>query len=223
MLRHPLCVSLNNPLKEMKLLKLPQDWSATLRRANAILLRLFLRLVPLEAHRVFALTLMAGALCGLAAVFFHLSIIGAETRLIDRAMSASGKSWIWWTIMTPTVGGLLSGVLLQYFVPGARGSGIPQVKVAYAIRGGRVPFREAVGKFFVGVLQIGTGSSLGREGPTVHICAGVASTLGRSAALSRESLKRLLPVGAAAGIAAAFNAPIAAITFTIEEVVGDLD
>ncbi|HKP47131.1 MAG TPA: chloride channel protein, partial [Pyrinomonadaceae bacterium] len=68
-----------------------------------------------------------------------------------------------------------------------------------------------------------TGSSLGREGPTVHICAGVASTLGRSAALSRESLKRLLPVGAAAGIAAAFNAPIAAITFTLEEVVGDLD
>src|SRR4029079_7294369 len=94
---------------------------------------------------------------------------------------------------------------------------------AYAIKGGRVPFREALGKFLVGVLQIGTGSSLGREGPTVQICAGVASTLGRSAALSRENLKRLLPVGAAAGIAAPFNAPIAAVTFTIEEVVGDLD
>jgi CIC family chloride channel protein len=114
-------------------------------------------------------------------------------------------------------------VLLQYFVPGARGSGIPQVKVAYAIKGGRVPFRDAVGKFVVGVLQIGTGSSLGREGPTVQICAGVASLLGRSAALSRENLMRLLPVGAAAGIAAAFNAPIAAVTFTIEEIVGDLD
>jgi CIC family chloride channel protein len=184
---------------------------------------LFLRLVPSETHRVFALTLIAGASCGLAAVFFHLSIIGTEKRLIGSAMSASGRSWIWWTILTPTVGGLLSGVLLQYAFPGARGSGIPQVKVAYAIKDGRVPLREAVGKFLVGVLQIGTGSSLGREGPTVHICAGVASTLGRSAALSRESLKRLLPVGAAAGIAAAFNAPIAAITFTLEEVVGDLD
>jgi CIC family chloride channel protein len=193
------------------------------RRANAALLRLFLRLVPSETHRVFALTLIAGASCGLAAVFFHLSIIGTQTRLIDRAMSASGRSWIWWTILTPTIGGLVSGVLLQYAFPGARGSGIPQVKVAYAIKDGRVPLREAVGKFLVGVLQIGTGSSLGREGPTVHICAGVASTLGRSAALSRESLKRLLPVGAAAGIAAAFNAPIAAITFTLEEVVGDLD
>ncbi|MFN2531405.1 MAG: chloride channel protein [Pyrinomonadaceae bacterium] len=207
----------------MKLVELAQRWNVTWRRANAILLRLFLRLVPSETHRVFALTLIAGASCGLAAVFFHLSIIGAEMRLIDRAMSAKGNSWIWFTILTPTIGGLLSGVLLQYAFPGARGSGIPQVKVAYAIKDGRVPLREAVGKFLVAVLQIGTGSSLGREGPTVHICAGVASTLGRSAALSRESLKRLLPVGAAAGIAAAFNAPIAAITFTIEEVVGDLD
>ena len=200
-----------------------QGWGPKWRHANATFLRLFVRLVPAETHRVFALTLIAGASCGLAAVFFHLSIMGAEHRLIDRAMSASGRAWIWWTILTPTIGGVLSGVLLQYFVPGARGSGIPQVKVAYAIKGGRVPFRDAVGKFLIGVLQIGTGSSLGREGPTVQICAGVASTLGRSAALSRENLTRLLPVGAAAGIAAAFNAPIAAVTFTIEEVVGDLD
>ena len=207
----------------MKLLVLAQRLSLSWRRINATLLRLFLKLVPSETHRVFALTLIAGASCGLAAVLFHLSIIGAETRLIDRAMKASGKSWIWWTMITPTVGGLLSGALLRYVFPGAGGSGIPQVKVAYAIKGGRVPFRESLGKFLVGVLQIGTGSSLGREGPTVQICAGVASTLGRSAALSRENLKRLLPVGAAAGIAAAFNAPIAAVTFTIEEVVGDLD
>ena len=68
-----------------------------------------------------------------------------------------------------------------------------------------------------------SGASLGREGPTVHICTGIASSLGRTFALSQKNLKRLLPVGAAAGIAAAFNAPIAAVTFTIEEVVGDLD
>src|ERR1041385_1920436 len=207
----------------MTLPKLAERWSVKWRSVNATLLRLFLRLVPSESHRLFALTLIAGASCGLAAVFFHLSIIGTENRLIDRAMSASGRSWMWWTILTPTAGGLISGALLQYVVPGARGSGIPQVKVAYAIKGGRVPFRDALGKFLIGVLQIGTGSSLGREGPTVQICAGVASTLGRSAALSRENLRRLLPVGAAAGIAAAFNAPIAAVTFTIEEVVGDLD
>ncbi len=192
-------------------------------RSNMTLLRIFIRVIPSENQRVFALALLAGGLSGLAAVLFHLSIIGTEARLIERAMHAPGKSWIWWTILIPTVGGLVSGALLQYVVPGARGSGIPQVKVAYAIKGGRVPFLDAIGKFAVGVLQIGTGSSLGREGPTVQICAGVASALGGSAALSRDNLRRLLPVGAAAGIAAAFNAPVAAVTFTIEEVVGDLD
>jgi CIC family chloride channel protein len=191
------------------------------RAANLALLRAFLRLVPAESHRVFALTLIVGALCGGAAVLFHLAIIAVETRVIDRAMTAS--HWMWLTVLTPTAGGLLSGALLYYVVPGARGSGIPQVKVAYAVKGGRVPFVDAAGKFLIGVLQIGTGSSLGREGPTVQICAGVASSMGRAAALSRDNLRRLLPVGAAAGIAAAFNAPIAAVTFTIEEVVGDLD
>jgi CIC family chloride channel protein len=207
----------------MNLFKLQRKWSRRWRNLNFALLRVFLRLVPSENHRVFAVALVAGALCGLAAVSFHLGIIWAEGKLIDRAFTAPAKTWIWWTILLPTAGSLICGVLLQYVIPGARGSGIPQVKVAYAVRGGRVPFTEALGKFVIGVLQIGSGSSLGREGPTVQICAGVASTLGRAAALSRENLRRLLPVGAAAGIAAAFNAPIAAVTFTIEEVVGDLD
>jgi len=192
------------------------------RGLNLKLLRLFLRAVPAENHRVFAVALTSGALCGLAAVSFHLAIIATEKRLIEPAVHAR-HMWPWLTALVPTAGALVCGILLRYVVPGARGSGVPQVKVAYAIKGGRVPLRDAVGKFVVGVLQIGSGSSLGREGPTVQICAGVASTLGRAAALSRENLRRLLPVGAAAGIAAAFNAPIAAVTFTIEEVVGDLD
>jgi len=187
-------------------------------------LRLFLRVLPSERQRVFALTIVIGVLCGLAAVAFHLAIRATEQQLIGRAMSASGHSWIWWSILTPTLGGLLSGILLQYVVLDARGSGIPQVKVAYAVRGGKLSFAHStVGKFLIGTLQIGSGASLGREGPTVQICAGIASLLGRAAALSRNNLRRLLPVGAAAGIAAAFNAPIAAVTFTIEEVVGDLD
>jgi chloride channel protein, CIC family len=200
-----------------------KKWSRRWRSLNLTLLRLFLRLVPSERHRVFAVALVAGALCGLAAVSFHLSIIWLEGKLIEPAFRAPGRTWIWWTILIPTLGALICGAILQYGIAGARGSGIPQVKVAYAVRNGRVPFIEAAGKFVVGVLQIGSGSSLGREGPTVQICAGVASTLGRAATLSRENLRRLLPVGAAAGIAAAFNAPIAAVTFTIEEVVGDLD
>ena len=186
-------------------------------------LRFSLHFVPKESQRVFILTLVVGAVCGLAAVGFHLSILKAESFLIDRAIAAPDGNWIWLTILTPALGGLLSGVLLAYLVPGARGSGIPQVKIAYEIKGGRLPFRDALGKFFIGVIQIGSGASLGREGPTVHICAGIASWFGKTSALSQKNLKRLLPVGAAAGIAAAFNAPIAAVTFTIEEVVGDLD
>lgn len=191
------------------------------RALKLAVLRFFIRFAPKESQRVFALTLIVGAACGLAAVAFHLAIIKAESLLIDSALGSS--NWIWLGVLTPALGGLLSGILLSYVVPGARGSGIPQVKVAYEIKGGRLPFRDSIGKFFIGILQIGSGASLGREGPTVHICAGIASALGRTFALSQQNLKRMLPVGAAAGIAAAFNAPISAVTFTIEEVVGDLD
>jgi CIC family chloride channel protein len=186
-------------------------------------LRVELRIVPTEAQRLFALTMLIGVSCGLAAVAFHLAIGLAEHLLIDRAMGAPDGWWRLWTIVTPTAGGLLCGALLTYVVPEARGSGVPQVKATFALRGKRLRFRDSVGKFFVGAIQIGTGSSLGREGPTVQICAGLASMLGRLAGVSPRSLRRLLPVGAAAGIAAAFNAPIAAVTFTVEEVVGDLD
>jgi CIC family chloride channel protein len=185
--------------------------------------RFRLRFVPTEGQRLFALTLGIGVLCGLVAVLFHLSIEAAERALIERAMSAPGRAWIPWTLVTPTLGGLLCGALIQYVVPNARGSGIPQVKTAFALRDHPMRLRDSVGKFLLGSLQIGAGASLGREGPTVQICAGVASALGRAAGVSPRSLRRLLPVGAAAGIAAAFNAPIAAVTFTVEEVVGDLD
>jgi len=182
-----------------------------------------LRTAVTERHKLFALTLFIGGVCGLAAVAFHLSINLVSRLAIDRALAASGFAWIPWTLAVPTLGGLLSGALLQYVAPNARGSGIPQVKAAYAGRSGRVRLRDSTGKFFISALQIGTGSSLGREGPTVHICAGIATRLGQLFGISPQNVRRLLPVGAAAGIAAAFNAPIAAVTFTIEEVVGNLD
>ncbi|HUL61265.1 MAG TPA: chloride channel protein [Anaeromyxobacteraceae bacterium] len=182
-----------------------------------------LRVAVTERHKLFVLTLLIGGLCGLAAVAFHLTINLVTRLAIDPAMAAPGHAWIPWTLVVPTMGGLASGVLLRYVVPNARGSGIPQVKVAYAGRSGPLRVRDSIGKFFIAALQIGTGSSLGREGPTVQICAGIASRVGRLAGVSPQDVRRLLPVGAAAGIAAAFNAPIAAVTFTIEEVVGNLD
>ena len=123
----------------------------------------------------------------MAAVAFHLSIGWAETLLIDRANVAAGHAWIWWTILTPGLGGLAVGLALTYWVPAAAGSGIPQVKAAYALRSGRLTLKETVGKFFLCALQIGSGASLGLEGPTVHICAGVSSLLSRLARLSPKN------------------------------------
>jgi CIC family chloride channel protein len=187
-------------------------------------LRAFLlKATPTERQRLLALTVLSGGLCGLAAVAFHVGIGKAEGLIIDRALAAPYPAMIFWTITTPALGGLLIGLALQYWVPGAVGSGIPQVKFAYAIHSGRVPFRDAFGKFVLGIVQIGSGASLGREGPTVQICAGISNLLSRVANLSRQSQRRMAAVGVAAGIAAAFNAPIAAVTFTLEEVIGDLD
>jgi chloride channel protein, CIC family len=183
----------------------------------------FMRRMPNEQQRVLAVTILAGGLCGLAAVAFHLSIIWAESLMIVRANAAPGHSWIWWTILTPALGGLIVGLGLTYLVPAAAGSGIPQVKAAYSLRHGFVSLRETVGKFVLCSMQIGSGASLGLEGPTVQICAGVSSLLARAARLSPRNCKRMASVGMAAGIAAAFNAPIAAITFTLEELIGDLD
>jgi CIC family chloride channel protein len=182
-----------------------------------------LRRMPTERQRMLAVTILAGALCGLAAVAFHISIMLLEALLINRANAASGYRWIAWTILCPTLGGLVAGVGLTYFAPAAAGSGIPQVKVAYTLRAGYVTVRETIGKFVLCALQIGSGASLGLEGPTVQICAGVSSMLARVTRLSPKNTRRMASVGMAAGIAAAFNAPIAAVTFTLEELIGDLD
>jgi len=181
------------------------------------------RIIPTERQRLLALTILSGGLCGLAAVAFHVGIDKASALMIDRALAAPNHSWIYLTILTPALGGLLAGLGLYYWAPGAVGSGIPQVKAAYALEAGRVTMRDAISKFILAVMQIGSGASLGREGPTVQICAGVSSLLGRWGKLSRQNRRRMASVGVAAGIAAAFNAPIAAVTFTLEEVIGDLD
>ncbi len=181
------------------------------------------RRLPTERQRLLALTILAGGACGLAAVAFHLSIGRLEALLIDHANSAPGHSWIYWTILSPALGGLVVGLGLTFWAPAAAGSGIPQVKVAFALKYGLVSLRETIGKFVLCAVQIGSGASLGLEGPTVQICAGVSNLLARAFKLNPQYRRRMTSVGMSAGIAAAFNAPIAAVTFTIEELVGDLD
>lgn len=197
--------------------------SRAIMRSRTRLTVIALRAAPSEAQRLLAITMAIGVVCGLVAVAFHEAIRLAEDTFLDFARGDNSRLWVVWLLLFPTIGGLVAGVLLARFFPDARGSGIPQVKASYAARRGRVRLRDAVAKFFLAALQIGSGASLGREGPTAQICAGVASGLGRLARLSPQAQRRLIPVGVAAGIAAAFNAPIAAVTFTIEEIIGKLD
>jgi chloride channel protein, CIC family len=203
------------------------SWGGTLRatwgRISDAAVRYSIRLSPTEAQRTLGVTLLVGAACGLLAVAFHASILAVSRILLDSAESTPGAWGIVLTLTCPAFGGLLAGLALTYAFPAASGSGIPQVKAAYAVQTARLRLRDGVAKFIITSLQIGSGASLGREGPTVHMCAALASALGRWFALSPRSVRRLLPVGAAAGVAAAFNAPIAAVTFTVEEIVGTLD
>jgi chloride channel protein, CIC family len=182
-----------------------------------------MRWMPTERQRLLPVTIVAGGVCGLVAVAFHICCMRLYALFINPATSAPGHSWIWWTILTPALGGLVTGLGLTYWVPAAAGSGIPQVKVAYTRRFGAILAKETIGKFVLCTFQLGTGASLGVEGPTVQICSGVSSFLARAARLSPENCKRMTSVGMAAGIAAAFNAPIAAVTFTLEELIGSLD
>ena len=122
----------------------------------------------------------------------------------------------------PVLGALAAGFLLHRWFDEARGSGIPQTKAALVAKDGRIPFRVPFGKYLCGILTLGSGIPLGREGPSAQIGAGIASSVGEALKLDAEQRRQLVPVGTAAAIAAAFNTPIAAILFSLEEIVGDL-
>ncbi len=170
-----------------------------------------------ENHIFFALTIVIGIFAGLAAVLFTLAIKGTTYLLFG--VSPSMLRYI----LVPTGVSLVTGFLLARFFPEARGSGVPQTEAAYHIYQGHVPARVAFGKFLTGVLCIGSGHSMGREGPSVQIGAGIASSIGKRFHLSSERARSLIPVASAAALSAAFNTPIAAVLFALEEIIGDLN
>lgn len=169
-----------------------------------------------ETHLSLALSLAIGALVGLVTVAFIL----LTGRLAARMYPPGDAGWR--RILVPVLGALSTGYLLYRFFPFARGSGIPQTKFALFINDGRISFRTVFGKFFCCSASLASGIALGREGPSVHIGAGLASVIARNAGLSKEQVKSLVPVGCSAALAAAFNTPIAAVLFSLEEIMGDL-
>ena len=89
---------------------------------------------PRERNRMFVVTIVVGAVCGLCAVAFHASISWATSTFMAPARTLTGSGQVWATVLTPALGALLAGIMLEYVVPAARGSGIPQVKLVYAVR-----------------------------------------------------------------------------------------
>ena len=174
------------------------------------------RTVFREDNFFLVLSVFIGVFSGLAVVCFRYAIDWSRLYLLGTGVVLTPIR----LLLAPTLAGLLISFLVIHFFPRARGSGVNQTKAALYIYNGQIPFRTAIGKFITAALAIGSGHSLGPEDPSLQIGASLASVLGRTMRLSRDRMRLIAPVGAAAGLAAAFNAPISAVLFVIEEVIG---
>ena len=176
-----------------------------------------LEVAPAREERLFlVLSIFIGIISGLLVVAFRMAIEWLSVLLQG---SSPGPRQLR-LIIAPACAGIVIALLTRYAFPQVRGSGVNQTKAALYIHNGFISFRTMIGKFLLSALAIGSGHSLGPEDPSLQIGAGVASLISRRVGLSRERLRIFAPVGAAAGLAAAFNAPISAILFVIEEVIG---
>jgi len=162
------------------------------------------------------LSVFLGVLAGLAVVTLRIVIDWSKLIFLGADPANSPLR----LVIAPTLVGLVVALLVIHVFPTARGSGVTQTKSALYILNGYISIRTTIGKFLLSALAIGSGQSLGPEDPSLQVGAGLASSLGRRLHLSRNKLRLIAPVGAAAGLAAAFNAPISAVLFVIEEVVG---
>lgn len=176
------------------------------------------RLAPHRDERLFlVLSIFIGVISGLLVVCFRVAITWFSVLTLGSAPHPGQLR----LLFVPMSVGLLVALLVQLVFPGARGSGVNQTKAALYIYNGFISFKTVIGKFITSALAIGGGFSLGPEDPSLQIGAGVASMVSRRLRLSRERLRMFAPIGAAAGLAAAFNAPISAILFVVEEVIGN--
>jgi len=175
----------------------------------------FAKLSMSETQRFMLLSILIGIFAGLLVVCFHIAIDFIGWYAVGTLSEMTGMG----TLLSPALGATAAFLLVKYVFPKARGSGVNQAKAGVYIYDGYVPFSSVAGKFLACSISIGTGNSLGPEDPALQMGSGVASLLGRAFHLARDTMRMIAPVGAAAGIAAAFNAPITAVLFVMEEVV----
>ncbi len=178
-------------------------------------------LAPPLGLQLLILSVAIGAGTGLAAVVFIKLIYGIQHffySYLPNLLPAIGN-WIY--LVAPVVGGLLVGPLIL-FAQEAKGHGVPEVMRALIVNGGRIRARVAGAKIVASALCIGTGGSAGREGPIVQVGSALGSSIGQFLRLSDERIRNLVACGAAAGIAATFNAPIAGVIFAVEVLMSGL-
>lgn len=177
----------------------------------------FLDKGKLQPELVLVITSVFIGICtGFGAVAFRYLIQGVGWISYNWIPSQTESLGISYVIFVPAAGGLLVGLIIFFFAREAKGHGVPEVMEAVALRGGRIKPNIAVFKSLASSLSIGTGGSVGREGPIVQIGSAMGSTLGQILKLSNERVRNLVACGAAAGIAATFNAPIAGVIFALE-------
>lgn len=194
----------------------PRAATDYLERARAGLRLLHRGLTQREGQLFLLLAVIIGLLAGLLVVCFQVSIEWVRWWLLGSALAPSPVR----VVLAPTLAGLVVALMVMKLFPRVRGSGVNQTKAAVYVYDGYIPFSTVIGKFLTCALAIGSGQSLGPEDPSLQIGAGLASVLGRRLRFSRSKIRLIAPVGAAAGLAAAFNAPISAVLFVIEEVIG---
>ena len=169
-----------------------------------------------EGQFFLLLSVLIGVFSGLAVVCFRMAIDWTRLLLLGFSLTPSAPR----VVVVPAAAGLVVGLLTLYVFRRVRGSGVNQTKAAVYVSNGYIPFSTVIGKFLICSLAIGSGQSLGPEDPSLQMGAGIASVIGRRLRLSQEKVRLIAPVGAAAGLAAAFNAPISSVLFVIEEVIG---
>jgi len=162
------------------------------------------------------LAILIGVFSGLSVVCFRVAIEWTQFAVLGSTLAPTVPR----VFLAPAISGLVIAALVIHLFPQSRGSGVNQTKAAVYVLNGYIPFRTVIGKFVVCALAIGSGQSLGPEDPSLQMGAGIASFIGRALRLSQKKVRLIGPVGAAAGLAAAFNAPISAVVFVVEEVIG---
>ena len=182
----------------------------------------YLQTLPRNGRPIL-LTTVYGLGAGAAAVVFEVGINAVYAQTFLRFAKWSFAGFAAGTFAVVVVTSLVAGFLLSRFCPEAAGSGIPQLKLAFWKDFGYVPAKVVWVKFVAGILTVGGGASLGREGPTVQLAGGVASQLAGRLGIAKNGRRLASVAGAAAGLAAAFNAPLASITFVLEEIIEDLN